>query len=91
VQTVEVRHAARRPELIVYVFDLLRRDGCDQRALPLLERTDLPCLRLAAAFDGVQLLHAVERHRLEGILWKRKDSPYPSGESRDWRKTKTAG
>jgi bifunctional non-homologous end joining protein LigD len=90
----------RRQDLIVWAFDLLHRDGRDLRALPLLERrrrlerlltrSTVPCLRLVEAFaDGAKLLEAADRHHLEGIVSKRKVSPYRSGEWRDWRKIKT--
>ena len=36
------------------------------------------------------LLEAGERHGLEGVVSKRRDAPYRSGECRDWRKVKTA-
>jgi ATP-dependent DNA ligase len=52
----------------------------------------MPCLRLVEAFvDGEQLLEVAARHRLEGVVSKRKASAYRSGPSRDWRKIKTAG
>jgi bifunctional non-homologous end joining protein LigD len=41
-------------------------------------------------FDGQQLFEAVERHRLEGVVSKRKTAPYRSGECDDWAKVKTA-
>jgi ATP-dependent DNA ligase len=30
-----------------------------------------------------------ERHRLEGVVSKRQDAPYRSGQCRGWRKIKT--
>ena len=88
-------------ELVFFAFDLLYRDGKDLRALPLIERkrrlmrlvarADIPCLHLLQTFDdGEALLAAAERHGLEGIVSKRRDSPYRSGASRDWFKVKTA-
>ena len=51
----------------------------------------IPCLHLVQAFDdGVKLLEATERHGLEGIVSKRRDAPYRSGECRDWVKVKSA-
>jgi bifunctional non-homologous end joining protein LigD len=48
-------------------------------------------LRLVEAFeDGEQLLASADRLCLEGIVSKRKATPYRSGPSRDWRKIKTA-
>ena len=50
-------------------------------------RSDIPSLRLVEAFeDGIKLLALAERFRLEGIVSKRKPSPYRSGPSRDWCK-----
>jgi ATP-dependent DNA ligase len=50
----------------------------------------MPCLHLVEAFaDGEQLLASADRFRLEGVVSKRKASPYPSGPSRDWRKIDT--
>jgi bifunctional non-homologous end joining protein LigD len=91
----------RQHELAVYAFDLMHLDGEDLRPLPLttrrrrmerlLGRAKVPCLHLVEAFDdGQALLEAAERHRLEGVVSKRRDAPYRSGESRDWRKIKTA-
>jgi ATP-dependent DNA ligase len=39
--------------------------------------------------DGQVLLEAAERHGLEGVVSKRRDAPYRSGECGDWRKVKT--
>jgi bifunctional non-homologous end joining protein LigD len=88
-------------ELAIFAFDLMLWDGQDLRPLPLIERrrrlerllarSKVACLHLVQAFDdGVKLLEAAERHGLEGIVSKRRSSPYRSGECRDWRKVKTA-
>jgi bifunctional non-homologous end joining protein LigD len=87
--------------LTVFAFDLLHRDGQDLRRLPLVERkrklahlvtrAGIPCLHLVEAFDdGLALLQAAENHRLEGLVSKRRSSPYRSGECRDWLRVKTA-
>jgi bifunctional non-homologous end joining protein LigD len=87
-------------ELAVYAFDLLHLNGRDLTSLPLIERRQflerllwrakVPCLHLVEAFDdGHKLLEAVEQHRLEGVVSKRRDAPYRSGECQDWRKVKT--
>ena len=91
--------SAEEHELVFFAFDLLYRDGKDLRSLPLTERkrrlglvgrAEIPCLHLTEAFDdGPKLLQAAERHGLEGIVSKRRDSPYRSGECRDWVKVKT--
>jgi hypothetical protein len=39
--------------------------------------------------DGVALLRAAEEHCLVGVVSKRRDAPYRSGDYRDWRKVKT--
>jgi bifunctional non-homologous end joining protein LigD len=91
----------REHELAIYAFDLLHLNGEDLRPLPLIERRQrlerllkhakVPCLYLVEAFDdGQTLLEAAERHKLEGVVSKRRDAPYRSGECRDWRKVKTA-
>ena len=57
----------------------------------LLERFGCPAVRASEIFmDGLALLRSSEEHRLEGIVSKRRDAPYRSGECRDWRKVKTA-
>jgi bifunctional non-homologous end joining protein LigD len=91
---LHLRMRRRRGELVVYAFDLLHRDGRDLRALPLTERrrrlerlvewSNMPCLRLVEAFaDGEQLLEVAEQHHLEGVVSKRRASPYRSGPRRD--------
>jgi bifunctional non-homologous end joining protein LigD len=90
----------RQHELAVFAFDVLYRDGVDLRPLPLSRRKDLlatlvhrskvDCLQLVATFpDGAKLLASAERMQLEGIVSKRRSSPYRSGECKDWRKIKT--
>ena len=88
-------------DLVFFAFDLLHRDGKDLRPLPLIERrrrlvrlvgrSDIPCPHLVETFeDGAALLRAAERHGLEGVVSKRRDTPYHSGANRDWVKAKTA-
>ena len=87
-------------ELAVYAFDLLQLNGQDLRPQPLIERqrllerllrrANVPCLHLVDAFDdGQKLLEAAEKHKLEGVVSKRRDASYQSGECRDWLKVKT--
>jgi len=40
--------------------------------------------------DGLALLWVAEQRGLEGVVSKRRDALYRSGECRDWRKFKTA-
>ena len=83
-------------ELAVYAFDLLHLNGQDLRPQPLIEgqrmlgRAKVQCLHLVDAFDdGQKLLEAAEKHKLEGIVSKRRDASYRSGECHDWVKIKT--
>jgi len=56
----------------------------------LLERFVCPAVSLSEPFeDGPALLREAEERGLEGIVSKRRDAPYRSGECRDWRKVKT--
>jgi bifunctional non-homologous end joining protein LigD len=75
--------------LAVFAFDLLHRDGSDltqkpleerrRRLARLLERKAIPCLHLVEAHeDGAALLKAAEAHGFEGIVSKRRSSPYVS-------------
>jgi len=89
------------PELTVYVFDLMHCDGADLRSLPLTERkrrlarlvarAKIPCLNLLHAFDdGAALFKWCEVYELEGIVSKRRDASYQSGECKNWRTVKTS-
>lgn len=81
------------------VFDLLWLDGYDLMALPLETRKQLLCdlvhdrpvLRFSESFDnGPGLYREMLRLNLEGIIAKRKDSPYvPDSRGMDWLKTPT--
>ncbi len=86
--------------LCLWCFDLLRLDGADLRKRPLAQRqarlaelladVDDQGLQLSAAFeDGQALLKKAESIGLEGVVSKRVDSPYVSGVSLHWVKTKT--
>jgi bifunctional non-homologous end joining protein LigD len=85
----------------LWAFDLLALNGQDWRPQPLvkrkarlqvlLERFGSPAVLPSESFlDGQALLRAAEEHRLEGVVSKRRDAPYRSGDCRDWRKVKTA-
>ena len=92
-----------RPRTIhLWAFDLLAFNGRDLRPQPLvkrqacpqalLEHFSCPAVSLSEPFDdGLALLRVAEQRGLEGIVSKRWDSPYRSGECRDWRKEKTVG
>jgi bifunctional non-homologous end joining protein LigD len=90
-----------RPGTIhLWAFDLLAFNGRDLRPQPLvkrqaflqalLERFGCPAISLSEPFeDGLALLRVAEERGLEGVVSKRRDAPYRSGECRDWRKVKT--
>jgi bifunctional non-homologous end joining protein LigD len=84
----------------LWAFDLLSFNGSDLRLQPLvrrqeclqvlLERFGCPAVSLSEHFDdGLALLRVAEQRGLEGVVSKRRDAPYRSGECRDWRKIKT--
>jgi ATP-dependent DNA ligase len=75
-------HFHRDRGLCVWAFDLLHHNGRDLRELPLFERK----LRLDG---GAELLKAADRMKLEGIVSKRRDAPYRSGNQSDWIKCAT--
>jgi bifunctional non-homologous end joining protein LigD len=65
----------------------MKRQAVLQR---LLERFGCPVISLSEPFeDGLALLRVAEERRLEGVVSKRRDAPYRSGECRGWRKVKT--
>ena len=56
-----------------------------------MERFGCPAISLSEPFeDGLALLRVAEQRGLEGVVSKRRDAPYRSGECRDCRKVKTA-
>ena len=85
-----------------YVFDLLAYEGRDLRKLPLVQRRELleryvlkgmrDPIRLSAVFNTSpkRLIAAAKQSGLEGVIGKRADSRYESGErSGAWVKYKT--
>jgi DNA ligase D-like protein (predicted ligase) len=95
-----LQHRGSHPDhqIVFYVFDLLHVDGEDLIQQPLTKRRE----RLPEVLDGSGLLlskdlpgtpativEAVRELGLEGVIAKRKDSPYEPGErSDDWQKLK---
>jgi bifunctional non-homologous end joining protein LigD len=90
-----------QPErLILYAFDLLHIDGRDIRKEPLIERraklrslvakSSVNPLQFSEEFtgSGKALFKACAKHGLEGIVSKQMGSPYRSGRSKAWLKTK---
>lgn len=97
-----MQHAAENPRaLVYYAFDLLALNGKDLRGKPLIERKELlkgilpkkGVIRYSEHIncDGKKYFAAATKQDLEGIMGKRKDSPYVSGSrSKDWLKVKTS-
>ncbi|WP_446718225.1 non-homologous end-joining DNA ligase [Ensifer sp. OTU672] len=86
-------------EIVFYAFDLLYLDGQDLRMHPLSERRRLlePMLfgRTSAIrfseevhADGDSFFKVACEHGLEGIIAKRRDTPYRSGRRPEWLKIK---
>jgi len=94
---MQARGKSRTP-LTYIAFDLLYADGRDLRALPLEQRK----IKLEALIvpdrgvlyskhiigRGKEFFALAQREQLEGIIAKRRDSPYRMTRSRDWFKIK---
>jgi len=98
-QQVEIAaRSQKRTPLTFIAFDLIYADGRDLRALPLEERKAKLESLIVNGHDVLYSKHIVGRGKdffalaqhesLEGIIGKRRDSPYRSTRSRDWVKIK---
>jgi hypothetical protein len=95
-----LRQGARiKPEAILYAFDLIELDGRDMRRHAIEERKAALASLLPRASLSVRLCEHIEgdgpivfkhacRMGLEGIVSKRKGSPWRSGRTRNWLKSK---
>ena len=94
-----IRYRRHHRDVFLYAFDLIELDGDDLRRDPIKTRKATLALVLAKATPGIRLNEHIEgdgqtifRHvcklGLEGIVSKRKGSPYRSGRSPDWLKVK---
>jgi bifunctional non-homologous end joining protein LigD len=93
-------HSGRRDrDVILYAFDLLELDGADLRPLPLIDRKAVLGDLVGLGGGGINLSEHIEadgatvfRHACklgcEGIVSKRRTSPYRSGRVRTWIKAK---
>jgi bifunctional non-homologous end joining protein LigD len=91
---------ARTEAIDYFVFDLPYFEGHDLRAVPLAARRQLlrrllddkpvEHLRFSADFDAAPaaILESARRMGLEGVIAKRKDSPYESRRTETWLKLK---
>lgn len=97
---VDPRRVDAEMPVVYFGFDLLYLDGYDLRDVPLRERKSLMerrivpdnLLRLISTFegDGRDVAEGAEALGFEGIVGKRGDSRYTSGErARTWLKFKT--
>jgi bifunctional non-homologous end joining protein LigD len=95
-----IRYRRHDASVFLYAFDLIELNGDDLRLDPLEVRKATLASVLTKAGPGLRFNEHIEhddgetvfRHAckmgLEGIVSKRKDSPYRSGRSPDWLKTK---
>jgi bifunctional non-homologous end joining protein LigD len=95
-----IRYRRHDATVFLYAFDLIELNGDDLRREPLEVRKATLASVLAKAAPGLRLNEHLEhddgevvfRHAcklgLEGIVSKRKGSPYRSGRSPDWLKMK---
>lgn len=85
--------------LFYYIFDILWLNGHDLKQLPLTKRREIlekvigenDMLYLSKTFDtsGIDFLEAAKKMGLEGIMAKKKDSAYHTGDrTKDWLKIK---
>ena len=95
-----IRYRRNDDCVFLYAFDLIELNGDDLRREPLVVRKATLASALAKARVGIRYNEHLEfddgeavfnhacRMGLEGIVSKRKDSPYRSGRSPDWLKMK---
>lgn len=94
-----IEASARSHRAVYYVFDLLHLDGHDLTALEWTTRRQLLAevlrpdwwVRFSEALPGSggDIFRAVSAQGLEGVMAKRRSSPYVQGRSRHWLKLKT--
>jgi bifunctional non-homologous end joining protein LigD len=99
---LRVRYRRNDDDVFLYAFDLIELSGDDLRREPLEVRKATLRSVLIKRGPGIRLNEHIEgdgesifRHAcklgFEGIVSKRKDSPYRSGRSPDWLKKKNPG
>jgi bifunctional non-homologous end joining protein LigD len=97
-QALQHRASHSDHAVVFYAFDLLHVDGHDLRDMPLAARraelarvVDKSSLLLSLQLPGdvADIVNTVRTMRLEGVIAKRRDSPYEAGErSNAWQKLK---
>jgi bifunctional non-homologous end joining protein LigD len=95
-----IRDWGNDDKVFLRAFDILELNGDDLRRDALVTRKATLRIALAGVRDGIELNDYMEHHDaelvfrnacklgFEGIVSKRKDSPYRSGRSPDWIKLK---
>ena len=94
-----IRYRRNDASVFLYAFDLIELNGDDLRRDPLEMRKATLSSVVAKAGAGIRFNEHIEadgptvfahacKMGLEGIVSKRKDSPYRSGRSPDWLKSK---
>jgi len=94
-----IRYRHHEGKVFLYAFDLIELDGDDLRREPLdVRKATLRSLLVKVGpglrwnehieGDGETIFRYACKLGLEGIVSKRKDSPYRSGRSPDWLKMK---
>src|SRR6266704_471076 len=94
-----IRYRRHDASVFLYAFDLIELNGDDLRRDPFQVRKATLASVLAKAGPGMRFNEHIEadgptvfahvcKMGLEGIVSKRKDSPYRSGRSPDWLKVK---
>ncbi|RVC78599.1 ATP-dependent DNA ligase [Mesorhizobium sp. M4A.F.Ca.ET.022.05.2.1] len=89
---------SRQQDLYFVAFDLLHLNGHDLRDIPLEDRREILAEMIpsggriqfsqALPGDAKSIFHLIEQAGLEGMVSKRKDSKYRSGNSTAWLKAK---
>jgi len=96
-----IRYRRHDGDAFLYAFDLIELNGDDMRRDPLgVRKATLRSMLVKAGLglrfnehlegDGPTVFAHACKMGLEGIVSKRKDSPYRSGRSPDWLKMKNA-
>jgi bifunctional non-homologous end joining protein LigD len=91
--------AGNSKNMFFYAFDLLAINGKDLRSLELQQRKDelqkifkksVPQIRYSGEFKGTgkSLMALAKKHGLEGIISKKRSSPYRSERNSNWLKIK---
>ena len=94
-----IRYRRHDASAFLYAFDLIELDAEDMRREPFEKRKATLASLLKRAAPGLRLNEHIEaddptvfahvcKMGLEGIVSKRKNSPYRSGRSPDWIKSK---